>query len=95
MLSMIYDLKVYDTQCGAKFFKSDVGAKIFNEQFESNWLFDLELLLRARNLSSSSSQSVILEEPIRMWNHKNDSSISFKDYFKIIKEIVRIYVKYK
>ncbi len=37
-----------DTQCGFKMFRAEVAKNIFNELGPSRWVFDIEVLLRAR-----------------------------------------------
>src|SRR5262249_50383179 len=45
--SMILDLRVYDTQCGAKAFRSsDLLAGVLAEPFHARWAFDVELIGR-------------------------------------------------
>jgi dolichyl-phosphate beta-glucosyltransferase len=43
-------LPVRDTQCGFKMFRPDAGKRIFADIQETGYLFDIELLFRARQL---------------------------------------------
>jgi glycosyltransferase involved in cell wall biosynthesis len=53
-------LDVYDSQCGAKLFRTDVVERAFGEPFVSRWIFDVELLMRLRD-------SRLIECPLREW----------------------------
>ena len=45
--SNILNIPVYDTQCGAKLFRTEHAELIFSEHFISRWFFDVELFARA------------------------------------------------
>lgn len=44
--SLVLDLPVYDTQCGAKLFKASQIKQSFDKAFNSKWIFDVEILAR-------------------------------------------------
>src|SRR5690606_37481279 len=46
--SNVLDMKVYDSQCGAKLFEMNMAQILFQKPFISKWLFDLELLYRLK-----------------------------------------------
>ena len=46
-VSNILNLPVYDTQCGAKLFRTEHAELIFSEHFISRWFFDVELFARS------------------------------------------------
>lgn len=50
----------YDSQCGAKIFRTALTSAVFREPFTTRWLFDLEILLRLRNAN-------IIEFPLPRW----------------------------
>jgi len=49
--SIVLNLGVYDTQCGAKLFRKDIVESAFSEKFQSYWIFDVEILARLRFLN--------------------------------------------
>jgi dolichyl-phosphate beta-glucosyltransferase len=53
-------LAVYDSQCGAKLFRTDLIDEAFGEPFISRWVFDLEILLRLQDRA-------LIECPLREW----------------------------
>lgn len=76
--SLALDAQVYDTQCGAKFFRSsEILARVLDEPFHSRWAFDVELLGR---LLAEDAQ--ILEIPLRRWVDVPGSKIGFKSMVK-------------
>jgi dolichyl-phosphate beta-glucosyltransferase len=69
--SLSLGLPIYDTQCGAKFFRVGPAlAQALAEPFGSRWSFDVELigrLLRTREGVPPLSLSRIREEPLEAW----------------------------
>lgn len=90
MASLYLDIKVYDSQCGAKIFERQVAEKLFREPFASKWLFDLELLYRLKELDAVQFEQNILEVPLRTWKEKGDSRIKLIDFFAAPFELFRI-----
>ena len=43
----ILNILVYDTQCGAKLFRTEHAELIFSEHFISRWFIDVELFARS------------------------------------------------
>ena len=50
IVSNILNIPVYDTQCGAKLFRTEHAELIFSEHFLSRWFFDVELFARSIEL---------------------------------------------
>lgn len=98
--SIVLDLPVYDTQCGAKLFRGTEETRgLFTEPFAVNWTFDVELIarlqasrLRSRNPRDASQ--AIYELPLDQWHDVAGSKVRPGDFFKAFFEMVRIYRKY-
>lgn len=93
LVSMLYQLPVYDSQCGAKLLKSELIPVGFSEEFRSGWLFDVELILRIREKHADYDR-IIHEVPLNTWVEKGDSRIKFKHLLKMPKELFNIYCRY-
>ena len=93
LVSMLYQLPVYDSQCGAKLLKSELIPVGFSEEFRSSWLFDVELILRIREKYADYDR-IIHEVPLNTWVEKGDSRIKFKHLLKMPKELFNIYCRY-
>ncbi len=93
LVSMLYQLPVYDSQCGAKLLKSELVSVGFSETFHSGWLFDVELILRIREKYPNYDQ-IIHEVPLNTWIEKGDSRIKFKHLLKMPRELFHIYCRY-
>ncbi len=72
IVNLVLHLKVKDTQCGAKFFKSDIIKKIIPHIEVSNRTFDVDILYHIKRLGYS-----IKEIPVT-WNHSKDSRMPIK-----------------
>jgi len=94
--SLILELYVYDTQCGAKIFKNNHELKkAFSHPFLVNWIFDVEILARFKVIRMISGSDVLenttLEYPLDEWTDIRGSKIKFIDFFKAIIELIKIY----
>jgi glycosyltransferase involved in cell wall biosynthesis len=95
--SLILDLYVYDTQCGAKIFRNNSELKtVFAHPFLVNWIFDVEILARfkvIRKLNNSNLlQTTTVEYPLDEWVDIGGSKVKFIDFFKAIKELTKIFL---
>ena len=92
--SLILRLSVYDTQCGAKFFRASPAlSNALSEPFISRWIFDVELI--GRLLAGSENSKPLAEEdfieiPLHEWKDVKGSKISFIDFVKVAKDLVCI-----
>ena len=89
--SLVLDLPVYDTQCGAKIIKSEIAKNIFDKPFISKWLFDIELIARTKN---SYPLDVFIEIPLNKWIEKGETKIKFYDVVKFPIDLIKIKLFY-
>ncbi|MCR5192712.1 MAG: glycosyltransferase [Bacteroidales bacterium] len=94
--SMMLHLPVYDTQCGSKLFRTNIVKDIFNEQFITRWLFDVELLARyKKHYGTEKAIERIYEFPLFQWQDVDGSQLKSRDFFKAPIELMKIRRKYK
>ena len=94
--SLMLDLPVYDTQCGAKLFRREVVETIFTEPFVTRWLFDVELLARYKKLHGAvRATEKIYEFPLYQWQDVDGSQLKSRDFFKAPVELVKIKRRYR
>jgi glycosyl transferase family 2 len=69
--SLILQIPVYDTQCGAKVFRTSPAVReAFARPFRSSWVFDVELigrLLKGSETAAPVPLSAFEEMPLREW----------------------------
>ena len=94
--SLVLGLPIYDTQCGAKLFRSspEISA-LFAEPFASNWLFDVELLARyvraRRGADRPRPEDTIYEFALHEWRDVPGSKIRPWDFFVALGDLARIH----
>jgi dolichyl-phosphate beta-glucosyltransferase len=87
------DLTVYDTQCGAKFFRSGRELQAALAQpFTSRWSFDVELLGRLMvALEQGTGKSAnFLEVPLKRWKDVGGSTLRLMGMIKAGLDLFRI-----
>ncbi len=94
IFSSYLNIMVYDTQCGAKFFRPRLAEVIFKEKFLSRWLFDIEIFKRME-FSGFGIEDYSIELPLTSWIEQGGSKISLKDMFKFPIEYFRIVRHYR
>jgi len=97
VVSWVLRLPVYDTQCGAKIFRSrDLVGKLFERPFLSRWVFDVELIARYIQVTGSPQIAAkgIYECPLHEWTDVAGSRLKLSDFGVAFWDIVRIYRKY-
>ena len=97
--SVALRLPVYDTQCGAKLFRTspDIHA-LFAEPFVVNWTFDVEIIARLTQQRQRTSRpgplEIIYELPVEEWRDIEGSKVRPFDFVTALSDIVRIRRKY-
>ncbi|MGH2410236.1 MAG: glycosyltransferase [Chloroflexota bacterium] len=97
-ISILLNLGVYDTQCGAKIFRvqPDIAA-IFGNPFLSRWLFDVEIIARYGRILQPRGlrlAEVIYEIPLREWRDIGHSKVRPRDALLAYADLARIYFRY-
>ncbi len=95
LISLILNLKVYDTQCGCKVFTTELSRILFREKFISKWLFDVELFFRMILAHGYQSAVVgMLEVPLKQWIDKGHSKVGASYFFSLWLDLYRIRAHY-
>jgi dolichyl-phosphate beta-glucosyltransferase len=95
-ISNILDIKVYDTQCGSKLFTKEISEQLFEKEFISRWLFDVEIFYRMILLFGRKiAIQKMLEIPLKLWVEKGDSKVKFTYGFKLWFDLYKISREYK
>lgn len=95
--SLILHLPVYDTQCGAKFFRvTPLLKEVLTEPFSSRWFFDIELIGRLL-IGSKAAQPLTIDDfievPLKKWTDVGGSKIKPLDVIKVPAELLKIALK--
>jgi hypothetical protein len=93
--SLVLNLPVYDTQCGAKLFANNqVTRDVFQTPFESRWIFDVEILMRFivhdRDHGTTIARSKIVEYSLEHWRDVEGSKLTTKDFQQAALELSQI-----
>jgi len=86
-----FQLGYYDTQCGAKVFKSSLLENILRQPFFTKWFFDIEIFLRLKSENNNYSG---VEYPLKTWHNKKGSKLDLLSFPIISKEIFVLLSKY-
>jgi glycosyltransferase involved in cell wall biosynthesis len=98
-VSTLLDLNVYDTQCGAKLFRTSLSLhELFHEPFLSRWIFDVEIIARLiqtrRPTLLPPAKDIIYEFPLTEWRDVAGSKLQYGDFCRAAWELGRIYFRY-
>ena len=97
LAALALGLPVYDTQCGAKLFKTTAATRsAFEEPFTLRWAFDVELfarlLARESKVGDIAVERQCVEFPLEEWRDAPGSKITLRQLPIIALEIARLYV---
>lgn len=97
--SLCLNLPVYDTQCGAKLFRSNPrSVSLFEQPFCSGWAFDVEVLLRyerALNWNRELVEQRVVEVPLMRWHDVAGSKVTAFDGVRAIGQLTRLWWRYR
>ena len=93
-ISNILQLRVYDTQCGAKVFTRDIAQFVFEQPFISKWLFDVEIFARILCKPDRYSEKNMVEIPLIQWIDHDGSKVKWSYSFKLFFDLLRIKKSY-
>jgi dolichyl-phosphate beta-glucosyltransferase len=93
-VSILLKLQVYDTQCGAKIFKSELARQIFDRPFKSKWLFDVEILKRIVDVygTEKTQDDIVYEVPVVHWQDVGGSKLTFSMMLQVPFQLMKIFM---
>jgi len=97
-VSLVLDLPVYDTQCGAKLLRATaLTATLFDEPFQSRWIFDVELIARYLRLPPGPGEPArrdrLYELVVPAWHDRPGSKLRWYDFARAMGELADIWRK--
>jgi len=95
LASLILRIPVYDTQCGAKLFRTSLARQVFAQPFITSWVFDVELLARIVAVEGiAHAGDCIVEIPLLRWSDVGGSKLRLRHYFTALMDLWRIFRHY-
>jgi len=92
--SLILDLPVYDTQCGAKaFHRTPALQAALARPFSARWAFDVELLgrlLAGGDGAPGLTAADFVEVPLKEWRDISGSTLGPSDFPRLALELLRV-----
>jgi hypothetical protein len=97
LISSSLGLAVYDTQCGAKLFRTnDTLRDVFARPFLSRWIFDVEIIARyVERLGRDATAGAIYELPVMRWHDVKGSKVKSFDFFRALHDLWKIRRAYR
>jgi dolichyl-phosphate beta-glucosyltransferase len=93
-LTQTLRLDIYDTQCGAKIFRTSLTQVLFRDAFIDRWLFDVELLCRLKKAYGKNTRAMFREVTLREWTEKGHSRVRIIDLLVLPIQTTRIFFRY-
>lgn len=94
--SVLLDLGVYDTQCGAKVFTAEVAQKVFTGKFNVSWSFDIEIFFRLLKIFTKDDfDKHCIELPLKQWKDVDGSKVKITHTIKVLKDFWILYKLYR
>ena len=92
LISSSLGLAVYDTQCGAKVFRTnDTLRDVFARPFLSRWIFDVEIIARyIERLGRDAVAGAIYELPVMRWHDVTGSKVKSHDFLRALHDLWKI-----
>jgi glycosyltransferase involved in cell wall biosynthesis len=84
--------RISDTQCGCKAFSREIVPGLFGEPFISKWLFDVEVILRAKDLGEL--WKMVVEVPLPRLNDNSGSKVAPLYAIWLLGDMIKIERKY-
>lgn len=85
VLNLVGGLKQSDSQCGCKLFRAAAAEDIFSRMQTDGFAFDFEAILLAQQRGC-----IIIEQPVKIINHRQSKVRLFHDAFQMLGELRRI-----
>ncbi|MGD9276212.1 MAG: glycosyltransferase family 2 protein [Candidatus Pacearchaeota archaeon] len=84
LANVVFPIGIKDTVCGFKGFKKNVAKDLFKDLKSTGWVFDVELLYKAKKKKNS-----IYKLPLA-WEHKEGTRMKLHTPILMIAELVRL-----
>jgi len=88
-VSVLFHKGIHDFQCGFKAFRRSVLESVKHDMVLSGFAFDLELVLRAKNMGFR------VEEVPVMWSYREGSKVNLKTGWNMLREVAKLRVNIK
>jgi glycosyltransferase involved in cell wall biosynthesis len=96
LISSSLGLAVYDTQCGAKLFRtSDTLRDVLATPFLSRWIFDVEIIARfVQRWGRDRVARALYEYPVTQWHDVKGSKVKSRDFVRALRDLWKIHRAY-
>ncbi|MDB5258295.1 MAG: hypothetical protein JWM14_2990 [Chitinophagaceae bacterium] len=95
IVTKLFQLPIYDTQCGAKLFHQSIVVPLFKDAFHSKWMFDLELFIRFKKLYGEKELQInCYEHPLKCWIDVGGSKMKKMDFLNVPFRILSLFIHY-